>query len=154
MFVKVGDTIALRPTGIASNQLHAEIARVGDVTCEVLMVSEIGVCTIALPEGVTLKGFSTPSCDGRHYVDLHKSHLKLRLGAGSKVNLTRAGVISEKLRREIARFGEVIGEVTERSRFGICSIRLPEGVTLKGFSVQKGDDHYLRLHESHLALGE
>ena len=71
-----GTKVYLRPIGVASEELCMKIAARGDLICEVAAKNEKGVCTVLLPEGVVISGYSRPCGNGqRHYIDMHESHL-------------------------------------------------------------------------------
>lgn len=72
-----GTKVYLKPTAAASGELHARIVALGNIVGEIAAKTESGVCTVLLPEGITIKGYSHPCGSGqRHYIDLHQSHLR------------------------------------------------------------------------------
>ena len=74
--MKVGSEVRLKPTDKASGELRQKVAALGDVVGEIIGMTNIGVCTVLLPPGVSIPGHSKPLGDGSDYIDLHKQHLE------------------------------------------------------------------------------
>lgn len=74
--MQMGSKVRLKPTDKASAELRQKVAALGEVVGEIGLVTGIGVCTVLLPSGVTIPGYSHALGDGREYIDIHKMHLE------------------------------------------------------------------------------
>ncbi len=75
--MKNGTKVRFKPTNNPSEEFRAKIEALGDFVGEVLAVSNIGVCTVLLPKGVTIEGHSHYLRDGQHYCDIHEENLQV-----------------------------------------------------------------------------
>lgn len=73
--MQTGSRVRFNPTDKASDEFRQKIASLGDVVGEVGAITDLGMCTVLLPPGVSIPGHSHPLGDGRDYVDLHRVHL-------------------------------------------------------------------------------
>ena len=76
-----GQKVILNPRVLqSSEEFIQQIIAIGEVVCTVLARTGIGVCTLLLPEGVTIQAHSHPFPDGsykgQHYLDIHEMHLQ------------------------------------------------------------------------------
>ncbi len=75
--MQAGSKVRLKLTSKASGELRQKVAALGDVVGEVGAMTGIGVCTVLLPQGISIPGHSHPLGNGRDYIDLHKEHLEV-----------------------------------------------------------------------------
>ncbi|HWQ59795.1 MAG TPA: hypothetical protein VN420_01455 [Candidatus Fimivivens sp.] len=73
--VKIGQKVRISPGEYAPEDLKMKVNGLGGVEGEVSAVTGIGVCTVLLPKGVEIPGYSHPLGGGVYYADLHCSFL-------------------------------------------------------------------------------
>jgi len=77
--VEVNQKVVIVPTDIADEEFGREVEKKGKIVLTVLSKSNLGVCTLLLPKGVSIQGHSHPlppgPYEGHDYIDLHESHL-------------------------------------------------------------------------------